>query len=83
MRYFEADHSELACIAPSPLRGEGWGEGPGPLSKHELVMRQPHAVGHCRVGSCPAPAAFKRLDVPTWVLGNARRAMPRTTRPRR
>jgi hypothetical protein len=39
MRYFEAAHSELACIAPSPLRGEGWGEGLGPLSKHELVLR--------------------------------------------
>jgi|GEM_PF-3101022 len=26
MRYFEAGHCELACIAPSPLRGEGWGE---------------------------------------------------------
>jgi len=31
MRYFEAGHSDLACIAPSPLRGEGWGEGPGGL----------------------------------------------------
>ena len=29
MRYFEAGLSELACIAPSPLWGEGWGEGLG------------------------------------------------------
>jgi len=29
MHYFEAGHSDLACIAPSPLRGEGWGEGLG------------------------------------------------------
>jgi hypothetical protein len=29
MHYFEAGHSELACLAPSPLQGEGWGEGSG------------------------------------------------------
>ncbi len=51
MLYFEAGRSELACIDPSPLRGEGWGEGPGPPSKHELVMRQPRLLHRQRGGA--------------------------------
>src|SRR5215216_733901 len=30
-------------LLPRPF-GEGWGEGPGPLSKHELVMHQPRLL---------------------------------------